>query len=78
MPAKMKRNVLTQEMVTIIRNIHPDLPWETTAKHLNNFNQRMRLSGYDENYIYQIIKSGVEGFDKMLDKEANEKVKVFV
>ena len=76
MPAKMKRNVLTQEVVTIRRNIHPDLPWETTAKHLNNFNQRMRLSGYDENYRYQIIKSGVEGFDKMLEKEANEGVPI--
>ena len=75
-PAKMKRNVLTQEVVTIRRNIHPDLPWETTAKHLNNFNQRMRLSGYDENYRYQIIKSGVEGFDKMLEKEANEGVPI--
>ena len=43
MPAQMKRNVLTQEVVRIRRNIHPDLPWETTVKHLNNFNERMRM-----------------------------------
>ena len=66
MPAKMKRTVLTQEVVRIRRNIYPGLPWETTMKHLDNFSQRMRMSGYNENYRYQVIKSGVEGFDKML------------
>ena len=34
------------------------------------------MSGYDENYRYQIIKSGVEGFDKMLQREANEGVPI--
>ena len=64
MPAGMKRTVLTQEVVRIRRNIHPELPWETTVKHLDNLSQRLRMSGYDETYRYQVIKSGVEGFDK--------------
>ena len=29
------------------------------------------MSGYDENYRFQVIKSGVEGFDKMLEEEMN-------
>jgi hypothetical protein len=66
MPAGMKRTVLTQEVIRIRRNIHPGLPWETTVGHLNNFSKRLRLSGYNQDYRYQIIKSGVEGFDKML------------
>ena len=66
MPAGMKRTVLTQEVVRIRRNIHPELPWETTVKHLDNLSQRLRMSGYDETYRYQVIKSGVEGFDKMM------------
>ena len=66
MPAGMKRTVLTQEVIRIRRNIHPGLPWETTVKHLNNFSKRLRLSGYKQDYRYQIIKSGMEGFDKML------------
>ena len=68
MPAGMKRTVLTQEVVRIRKNIHPDLTWEITTKHLNNFSQRLRLSGYDEAYRYQVIKSGVEGFEKMLSQ----------
>ena len=50
--------------------------FSTTVKHLNNFNERMRMSGYKENYRFQIIKSGVEGFDKMLEREANEGVPI--
>ena len=42
------------------------LPWEVTVKHLNDFSQRMRASGYGERYRYEVIKSGVEGFDKMI------------
>ena len=71
MPAKMKRTVLTQEVVRIRRNISLELPWDTTVKHLNDFSNRMRASGYDEKYRFEIIKSGVEGFDKMVEEENN-------
>ena len=57
----------TQEVIRVRRNIHPGLPWETTANHLNDFSKRLRLSGYNQDYRYQIIKSGVEGFEKMKD-----------
>ena len=68
MPAEMKRTVLTQEVVRIRRNIHPGLPWEVTVKHLDDFSQRLRASGYGEDYRHQVIKSGVEGFYKMMEK----------
>ena len=71
MPSKMKRTVLTQEVVRIRRNISLELPWETTAKHLNNFSARMRASGYGEKYRLEVIKSGVEGFEKMVMEEKN-------
>ena len=63
--------LLTQEVIRIRRNISKTLPWETTVKHLNDFSERMKLSGYNEDYRYQVIKSGVEGFDKMLEEEQN-------
>ena len=69
MPAKIKRATLAQEVVTIRRNISPDLPWDVTVKHLNNFCQRMRASGYDENYRFQILKAGMIGYDHMLEVE---------
>ena len=63
--------MLTQEVVRIRRNISLELPWETTVKHLNNFSARMRASGYGEKYRLEVIKSGVEGFEKMVMEEKN-------
>jgi hypothetical protein len=71
MPAKMKRTVLTQEVVRIQRNIRPGLPWDCTVEHLNDFSQRMRASGYNEEYRFQVIKAGVEGFEKMREVAEN-------
>ena len=65
----MKRTTLVQEVVRIRRNIRTGLPWDITVKHLNNFCQRMKASGYNQNYRFQVLKSGVEGFDKMIEVE---------
>ena len=43
--------------------------YKFTVKHLNDFSNRMRASGYGERYRFEIIKSGVEGFDKMIKEE---------
>ena len=69
MPAAMKRTALTQLVVKIRRNTRPDLPWSITEDLLSKFCARMKASGYDEHYRYQVIKSGMEGFDKMLEEE---------
>ena len=69
MPAKVKRTTMVQEVVRIRRNIRPGLPWDVTVKHLDNFCERMKASGYNQNYRFQVLKSGVEGFDKMLEVE---------
>ena len=67
MPAKMKRTALAMEVVRIRRNMHPGLPWERTVVHLDDFAQRMRASGYNEDYQLQVIKSRFEGFDRMME-----------
>ena len=48
MPVKVKMTVLSQEVVTIRKNIRPELPWEVTETHLNNFTMRMARSGWSE------------------------------
>ena len=47
----------------------PELPWETSVEHLNNLMARMKVSGHSANYRLQVLKSGVEGYDKMRAKE---------
>ena len=72
MPASIKRTALTQTVIRIRRNTRPELPWSVTENLLSNFSARMKASGYDEHYRYQVIKSGMEGFDKMLEEERGE------
>ena len=69
MPSRIKRATLTQEVITILRNIRPGLPEEVTTKHLNNFCARMKASGYNETYRLQILKAGMTGYDRMLEVE---------
>ena len=69
MPSRIKRATLTQEVITILRNIRPGLPEEVTTKHLNNFCMRMKASGYNETYRLQILKAGMTGYDRMLEVE---------
>ena len=69
MPAKVKRTTMVQEVVRIRRNTRPGLPWDVTVKHLNEFCKRMKSSGYNEHYRFQVLKSGMEGYEKMLEIE---------
>ena len=69
LPDKMKRTTLTQEVIRIMRNCHPDLPWEEKVSHLNTFTERMRDSGYPERYRAEVIQSGLKGYEKMLEVE---------
>ena len=69
MPAKVKRTTLTQEVVRILKNTSRGLPWETAAGHLSEFSARMLLSGYDEQFRYEVLKAGVDGFKKMVQVE---------
>jgi hypothetical protein len=69
MPDKMKRTTLSQEVIRILRNCHPDLPWEQKLVHLNNFTERMRDSGYPEKNREEVIQSGLKGYEIMLEVE---------
>ena len=66
MPAVMKRTALNQEVMRIMRNTHPGVPWTNTVKLLNYFFDRMKLLGYNKDFRYQVIKSGVKGYEKIL------------
>ena len=69
LPDKMKRTTLTQEVIRIMRNCHPDLPWKEKVARLNTFTERMRDSGYPERYRAEVIQSGLKGYEKMLEVE---------
>ena len=58
LPDKVRRNVLSKEVVTIRQ---PELPWDVTWTHMNNLSERMALTGFNEKEWFQTIQSGVIG-----------------
>ena len=69
-PMQQKRNIMTQEVIRILKNCSQDLPWEIKAAHLEQFSLRMQYSGYDVKFRRQVIKSGIKAYRKM---EKNDK-----
>ena len=58
-PWKMKRTVLTQEVIRILRNCSRRLPWIEVCKHVEGFSMRMQFSGYTEMFRAQVVKSAL-------------------
>ena len=71
MPRTMKRSVLTQEGIRILRNCSEDIAWESIEDHLTDFSLRMKLSGYNESYRHNVIQSALTGWRKQKDLAKN-------
>ena len=69
MPDKIKRTTLSQEVIRILRNCHPDLSWQQKLTHLNRLTERMRDSGYPERFREEVIRSGLTGYQHMVEVE---------
>ena len=69
MPDTVKRSTLTQEVLRILRNTSPSLPWEEKADMLSDFCLRMKISGYRERYRETIIRSALAAWDKVEEKD---------
>ena len=67
-PNSMKRNVLVNEALRILRNCSSELEWEQVVPHLNYFVRRMQYSGYPIEERYKVIKKAI---DKYEEKENN-------
>ena len=48
LPHNQKRNILTQEVIRILKNCSQELPWEIKAKHIEDLSVRMQFSGHNK------------------------------
>ena len=71
-PRKVKRTVLTQEVLRIIRHCSKHITWEEVRGHINKFMMKMQLSGYDQAFRCDIVKSAINAFEIMMEKEEME------
>ena len=62
-PKSMKKNVLVNEALRILRNSSEFLKWEETAEHLSYLMKRLQFSGYDQNFRYEEMKTAFGKYD---------------
>ena len=71
-PTRVKRTVLTQEVLRIILHCSPSLPWEVPCQHINNLMLKMQFSGYGQNFRYEVTKSAIDAYQTMKNNEEND------
>ena len=65
----MKRTVLTREGIRRLVNCSPDLPEARRNEIMSNYMQKLYNSGYDEKYRLQILKSSINAYKVMVEKD---------
>ena len=68
----MKKNVIINEILRLLRNCNSYLPWEETASHISYFMKRLQFSGYDQSFRYDVLKRAMKKYGSKLlsDDEA--------
>ena len=70
-PIQMKRNVMINEILRILRNCNEYCPWEEVAKHISYFMKRLQFSGYDQSFRYEVSRIALKRHAATL-KENND------
>ena len=65
MPGKVKRISLVQEGLRRLRNTRPDLVPTIKKELMENFAEKMMVSGYNERFRAGVIKSAVIGYERL-------------
>ena len=71
-PLRVKRTVLTQEMLRILLHCSRYLPWPYVTNHLNEFMKKMQYSGYQQPMRFDVAKSATSAYKTIKDNEAND------
>ena len=68
-PWGQKRTTLTQELIRRLLNCSKALNCSTKRKHIDNFMQLLKNSGYSQKFRTEILMSGLKGYNKILKAE---------
>ena len=73
---RMKQNVLTNEIVRVMRNCSKELKeGEGMAKHVSYYMRRMQYSGYSEQMRYQVLKRAFDVYEG-IERKTNRRTRV--
>ena len=68
-PTRIKRTVLTQEVLRIMLHTSRNLQWDVVRQHINRLMLKIQLSGYDQKFRYEVTKSAFNAYQAMMEKE---------
>ena len=69
LPEKMKMTTLSQEVIRIMRNISRECKIDERIKSLDKFMTKLKLSGYGKKQREDILKAGVLGYYRKVERE---------
>lgn len=64
-----KRNTMFQEALRRLRNCSKDTEWSEKARHLTEWQNMLRVSGYAEEYRYNIMLGAIKRHEEMKEKD---------
>ena len=76
-PESQKRNIITQEVIRILKNCSRELSWEIKVKHLEQLSLRLQYSGYDMKFRREVIDSGVKAYRKMIENDKQNVIPLY-
>ena len=74
-PMDMKKSILVNEVVRILRNCSSLLKWEDIIPHIEYFVKRMQFSGYEKALRHEIISKALKVQDRNISKYDREGVR---
>ena len=66
-PWSVKRTILTQEVLRVLLNCSPLLPWDCTIRHIENMVLRIQYSGYSERFRHDVVQSALAAYKKIVE-----------
>ena len=73
MPWRDKRTVITQEILRILLRCSPELPWNTTTTHVNEYMKRLQYSHYDKKFREEVWRSALKAYRSIREKDEKGK-----
>ena len=71
MSTSQKKTILTQELLRIMRNCHPQLEEQRKTYHVNEFMKRMQYSGYEKTFRFDVFNAATKAYKSAQQKDEN-------
>ena len=73
-PDNMKKHVMVNEILRILRNCNEYIEWKDVATHITYFVKRLQYSGYNHEFRHHVVKKALSIYDKNKEHETENTI----